>query len=127
MSIFSQVEMKYNANSEKLPEWVQLMYADNSDEEAVINAYTDYYKKNKLVKNKHTQYYKRWLRNISRFSNAKPTLQTSKSTNQWECVGPWDFDKDAASRSYAPGAAHVYTVEQSVSNSNILYAGSATA
>ena len=78
-------------------------------------------------KNKHTQYYKRWLRGISRFSNAKPTLQTSKSSNQWECVGPWDFDKDAASRSYAPGAAHVYTVEQSVSNPNILYAGSATA
>ncbi|MGY8989071.1 MAG: WD40/YVTN/BNR-like repeat-containing protein, partial [Flavobacteriales bacterium] len=41
--------------------------------------------------------------------------------------GPWDFDQHAASRSYAPGAAHVYTVEQSVSNSNVLYAGTATA
>ena len=124
--LIAQTEMKYNANSENLPEWVQLMYADNPDEGAVINAYTDYYKKNQLVKNKHTQYYKRWLRGISRFSNAKPTLKTSKSSNQWECVGPWDFDKDAMSRSYAPGAAHVYTVEQSVSNPNILYAGSAT-
>tara|TARA_B100001250_G_scaffold257425_1_gene221623 strand:- start:1451 stop:4744 length:3294 start_codon:yes stop_codon:yes gene_type:complete len=103
------------------------MYADNPDEGEVINAYNDYYKKNELVKNKHTQYYKRWLRSISRFSNAKPTIKTSKSSNQWECVGPWDFDKDAESRSYAPGAAHVYTVEQSVSNPNVLYAGSATA
>ena len=126
-SVVAQVEMKYNAISENLPEWVQLMYAENPDEGEVINSYTNYYKKNELVKDKHTQYYKRWLRNISRFSNAKPTLQTSKSSNQWECVGPWDFDKDAASRSYAPGAAHVYTVEQSVSNPNILYAGSATA
>ena len=42
-------------------------------------------------------------------------------------MGPWDFDKDAASRSYAPGAAHIYTVEQSISNPNVLYAGSATA
>ncbi|MDP7568211.1 MAG: PKD domain-containing protein, partial [Flavobacteriales bacterium] len=126
-SVVAQVEMKYNANTENLPIWVQLMYADNPDEGAVINAYTDYYKKNELVKNKHTQYYKRWLRGISRFSNAKPTLQTSKSSNQWECIGPWDFDKDAASRSYAPGAAHVNTVEQSISNPNILYAGSATA
>jgi photosystem II stability/assembly factor-like uncharacterized protein len=125
-SLFSQVEMKYNANSENLPAWVQLMYADDPDEGEVINAYTDYYKKNKLVKNKHTQYYKRWLRGISRFSNAKLTLQTSESSNQWECVGPWDFDKDAASRSYAPGSAHVYTVEQAVSNPNVLYAGSAT-
>ena len=89
--------------------------------------YTDFYKKNELVKNKHTQYYKRWLRGISRFSNAKPILKTSKSSNQWECVGPWDFDKDAASRSYAPGAAHVYTIEQAASNPNVLYAGSATA
>ena len=127
LSVFSQVEMKYNSNAENMPTWVQLMYGNNPDEGEVINAYTDYYKKNELVKNKHTQYYKRWLRNISRFSNAKPTLKTSKSSNQWECVGPWDFDKDAASRSYAPGAAHVYTVEQSVSNPNILYAGSATA
>ena len=126
MSMFSQVEMRYNANSENLPEWVQLMYADNPDEGEVINAYTDYYKKNQLVKNKHTQYYKRWQRNISRFSNSKPTLQTSKSTNQWKCVGPWDFDQHAASRSYAPGSAHVNTVEQSISNPNILYAGSAT-
>jgi len=127
LSLFSQVEMKYDANAENLPKWVQLMYADNPDEGEVVNAYTDYYKKNKLVKNKYTQYYKRWLRGISRYSDSKPTFQTSKSTNQWECVGPWDFDKDAISRSYAPGAAHVYTVEQSVSNPNILYAGSATA
>ena len=96
LSLFAQVEMKYNANAENLPEWVQLMYADNPDEGEVIKSYTDYYKTHELVKNKHTQYYKRWLRGISRFSNAKPTLKTSKSSNQWECVGPWDFDKDAA-------------------------------
>ena len=126
-SLIAQVEMKYDSNDENLPTWVQLMYDDNPDEGAVISAYTDYYKNNTLIKNKHTQYYKRWLRGISRFSNAKPNLKTSKSSNQWECVGPWDFDKDAMSRSYAPGAAHVYTVEQSIINPNILYAGSATA
>ncbi len=126
-SAFSQIEMKYNENAENLPRWVQLMYANNPDEEAVINAYTQYYKKNKLTKNKHTQYYKRWLRTISRFSNAKSTLEKSKSNNQWQCIGPWDFDKDAASRSYAPGSSHIYTIEQSISSPNILYAGSATA
>ena len=101
-ALYAQVEMKYNAHAENLPTWVHLMYTDNPDEGEVINGYTNYYKKNELVKNKHTQYYKRWLRDISRFSNAKPTIQTSKSSNQWECVGPWDFDKDAMSRSYAP-------------------------
>ena len=54
-------------------------------------------------------------------------FEKSKSNNQWQCVGPWDFDKDAASRSYAPGSAHIYTIEQSISSPNILYAGSATA
>ena len=127
LSVFSQVEMKYTTSSENLPNWSQLMYTENPDAGEVIEAYTNYYKKNKLVKNKHTQYYKRWLRGISRFSDAKPNTTSSKSSNQWECIGPWDFDKEAASRSYAPGAAHVYTVEQAVSNPNILYAGSATA
>ena len=127
ISVYAQNEVKYDANSANLPIWVQLMYSDSPDEGEVINAYTNYYKKNELVKNKHTQYYKRWLRNISRLSDAKPTSQISKSSNQWECVGPWDFDKDAASSSYAPGAAHVYTVEQALSNPNILYAGTATA
>ena len=51
----------------------------------------------------------------------------SQSSNQWQCIGPWDFDKEAASRSYAPGAAHVYTIEQSISSPNVLYAGTATA
>ena len=126
-SATAQVEMKYNSNAENLPTWVQLMYADNPDEGEVINAYTDYYKKNELVKNKHTQYYKRWVRSLSRTTNIDNIKSKSKSTNQWECVGPWDFDKDANSRSYAPGSAHVYTVEQSISNPNILYAGTATA
>ena len=60
--------MKYNSNTEKLPNWAQLMYADNPDAGAVVEAYSKHYKKNKLVKNKHTQYYKRWIRSISRFS-----------------------------------------------------------
>ena len=56
-SLFSQIEMKYNPNSENLPKWVQLMYSENSDEGEVINAYNDYYKKEELIKNKHTQSY----------------------------------------------------------------------
>ena len=58
--------MKYNPKSDKTPEWAQIMYKESPDIERVIKAYTDYYKKNKFVKNKHTQYYKKWLRNFSR-------------------------------------------------------------
>ena len=125
-SLFSQTEQRYDLGSSELPNWVNLMYSENIDEGKVINAYQQYYKENNLIKNKHTQYYKRWIRGLSR--ETLPTKnKKSKSSNQWECVGPWDFDINAQSRSYAPGAAHLYTIEQSISNSNILYAGSATA
>ena len=127
VTVYSQTEMKYNAKSENLPNWTELMYSENPDEGEVIKLYRKYYKTNEFVKNKHTQYYKRWIRNISRYTNSKLESSSSESSNQWQCVGPWDFDQHAASRSYAPGAAHVYTVEQSVNNSNVLYAGTATA
>ena len=124
----AQTEMKYNSQSEDLPYWAKLMYSENPNEGEVINAYRIYYKENKLTKNKHTQYYKRWIRSLSRDFDAENLLRNnSKNSNQWECVGPWDFDQYAESRSYAPGASHVYTVEQSVSDANVLYAGTATA
>jgi photosystem II stability/assembly factor-like uncharacterized protein len=123
----AQTEYQYPIASDNNIEWIELMYQEKADKGLVIEAYNNYYKSHKLVKNKHTQYYKRWVREMSRFSDSKTNSTSSKSSNQWECVGPWDFDKDANSRSYAPGAAHVYTVEQAVSNQNVLYAGTATA
>ena len=125
-NLYSQSEKRYDINSSNLPEWVTLMYSDNADEGKVIEAYESFYRDNNFIKNKHTQYYKRWLRNLSR-ETIPPKKVKSTSSNNWQCIGPWDFDKDAASRSYAPGAAHLYTIEQSLSNSNVLYAGAATA
>lgn len=45
------------------PEWVKMMYSDSEDRAAVRSAYEDYYKVRPLVKNKDTQFYKRWMRN----------------------------------------------------------------
>ena len=124
-SLTAQVEMKYNQDSKELPKWVQLMYSEKPNEGEIIEEYNKFYSKNKFVKNQQTQYYKRWIRSISRTTNLNTNSSKSKSSNQWQCIGPWDFDKDANSRSYALGSAHVYTVEQSISNPNILYAGTA--
>jgi len=129
---FSQLEYKYDSNSTHLPYWVQEMYSENPDPGKVELLYQEYYNNNKFIKNKHTQYYKRWKRFLSR-----EIINTDKynSTNiqkkvsglpQWECVGPFDFDRNAASTSYAAGAAHLYTVEQAISNTDVLYAGGAT-
>ena len=126
-NVFAQSEIDYDSDSESFPKWIKLMYSENADPGIVIEEYTKFYKENKFIKNQHTQYYKRWIREINRHSNRNISSQISKSNNQWESIGPWDFDIDAASRSYAPGAAHVYTVEQSINNHNVLYAGTATA
>ena len=126
LNALSQIEKKYDNSSDKLPNWVQLMYADKPNVGNVIEEYENYYKTNSFNKNKHTQYYKRWIRSFSR-ETIEVKKSNNKSSNNWEGVGPWDFDINAESRSYAPGAAHLYTVEQSKSNNNVLYAGAATA
>ena len=118
------------------------MYSEDADAGAVVSAYEAYYKDNPFVKNEHTQYYKRWLRSIAREqgtsgktpADARYVARRSKNSSinrapseTWSSIGPFDWDHEAADRSYAPGAAHVYTVEQSISDPDILYAGTATA
>ena len=126
LNVLSQIEKKYDKSSDKLPNWVQLMYADEPNVGNVIEEYENYYKTTSFNKNKHTQYYKRWIRSFSR-ETIEVKISNNKSSNNWEGIGPWDFDINAESRSYAPGSAHLYTVEQSKSNNNVLYAGAATA
>ena len=139
-SYHSQNEMKYKTNSSS-PEWIKSMYQENPNPGAVINQYEVYYSTHDFIRNEHTQYYKRWLRSISRevsfdansdagkaYMKKSRSLKAMKDENaEWSCIGPFDFDIDAASRSYAPGAAHVYTVKRCLSNPNIMYAGTATA
>lgn len=145
------MEMKVNASNPNLPDWVKLMYSANPDPEKVTEAFERYYETHPFVKNEYTQYYKRWLREVSRNPYSAPPdkgpnekdrqlgrayLQRSNETAQlrslsgvanWTCVGPVNFDNGASGTSYASGAAHVYTVEQSLSNTNVLYAGTANA
>ncbi|MEJ6686018.1 MAG: T9SS type A sorting domain-containing protein [Crocinitomicaceae bacterium] len=136
----AQFEQKYSAKSNS-PDWVKFLYEAPADPQKVIAAYELYYQSHSLVKSEHTQYYKRWLRSFSRelsfslfskvdqdYVNRSVALREQKDfDSEWICIGPYDFDKEASSRSYAPGAAHIYTVERSFSNSNIMFAGSATA
>ena len=70
VSVFSQEEFKYNSHVETLPNWIQLMYSKNADKGDVIEAYTKFYESNKFTKNKHTQYYKRWIRALSRTTSS---------------------------------------------------------
>lgn len=138
-TLYGQQEYAYELRqNEEAPLWVQLMYTKDADPGEVIKQYDEYYRNNPLVKNQHTQYYKRWISGLSKNVVANPIYdpiylqkyneaKNKRSTSNWSTVGPIDWDHDAAARSYAPGSAHIYTVEQSISNPDILYAGSANA
>ena len=140
--LVAQVEYQYESVISDYPEWVRLMYQEDADPGEVVRAYDTYYSDNDFVKNTHTQYYKRWLRSIARDLPTNGRTQSDRrylertqaasaklrsEDDQWVSLGPWDWDHDAADRSYAPGAAHVYTVEQALSDPDVLYAGTATA
>jgi len=137
------------ANQNMLPEWASIMYSADPNMTEVMQKYREYYQQNPFVKNVHTRYYSRWVHENYKFLNddgfiRRPSqaqgdslmqaLQNAKqagnrfgSGSTWECIGPFDFDKDANGRSHAPGAAHVYTIERAASNPDILVAGTATA
>lgn len=136
---FSQDLMKYSHSSEEnMPDWAKEMYKDNADPGKVLKLHDAYYENTIFVKNKHTQYLKKWLRAIGRSHDRSASedraylakIEQAKglrnNTATWTSLGPYDWDHSAAARSYAPGSAHVYSVEQSVSNPDIVYAGTAT-
>ena len=137
LSFLSQREIKYK-HSENDPNWIKMLYSENLDPEKLIKSYTKFYKENEFRKNQHTQYYKRWLRSFSRdkvntsssesYVNRSLNFRNSIDPNStWQCIGPWDFDVNAAGSSYAPGAAHVYTVKRCLSDTSVMFAGTATA
>lgn len=135
----AQLESPYTLRqSEAAPDWVIEMYKPDPNPGEVMRLYDAYYKVNPFVKNQHTQYYKRWISGLSKNVVPNPAVDSvymrryfeakqRRTPANWSTVGPIDWDHTAAARSYAPGSAHVYTVEQSISDENIIYAGTANA
>ena len=69
----------------ELPQWVQLMYAPDADPGAVQAAYDAYYAANPFVKNIHTQYFKRWKRELGR----RTELDDRRTDSTWPIEGPY--------------------------------------
>jgi hypothetical protein len=129
----------------EVPEWVRLMNSEHPDVLKVMGAYEAYYRTHPFEKNIDTKRYKRFVHDavhdpqprdpegreeyrhdLQHYVNASHDLLAERSVN-WTCIGPFDYDNTAASKSYAQGAAHVYTVEQSTVDPNLIWAGTATA
>lgn len=136
--ILSCFTATFAQESGTMPEWARMLYA-NEDPQEIMDAYHSYYQSHPFVKNRFTQDFKRWQRSFSRPNySTQQTREAQAYVNQsknpakafdseWTCIGPYNFDISAASRSYAPGAAHVYTIESCLASPSIMYAGTATA
>ncbi len=140
-------QLPYSINAPDLPDWVHLLYSDTANESQIQAAFEAYYQQHPFEKNQHTQYFKRWKRQLARaphwsgmsdrerhhYRRQQAVYLQQRASNNgrnlpaWQSLGPFDFDKEAASASYACGAAHVYVVRQAPSNPSVLYAGTATA
>lgn len=131
-----------SSNETEVPIWYSMIQSANPDPGQIEQLYQDYYANHLFEKNTYTQAYKHFMMDLTRsipdqndarynnefYEEQSEMLSEDRSSNSsWTCVGPFDFDKEANGRSYACGAAHIYTCEQSLSNPNILYAGSANA
>ena len=140
----AQIHQHGYASDPTIPSWAIAMYEPNPDWDKITAAKENYYKTHPFVKNAHTQFYKHSIHTIgigqgpksaeniandkayeARLVNAKNN-RTATVAN-WTCIGPFDYDEDCGSMSYAAGASHVYTTEQSISNPKVLYAGTANA
>jgi Concanavalin A-like lectin/glucanases superfamily/PKD domain len=131
----SQEKMVRSTESIEDAEWVKAMLSGKVDIGYVYDMYQAYYKTHTFEKNQYTRQFKRWLLDISRKVESTPEQDReyiaqykkahSNRSATWSPLGPIDWDHGAAGTSYAPGSAHMYTVEQSISNPDILYAGGA--
>lgn len=114
-AVYAQVQPVTPQLSAALPQWAQLMYAPDPDPGAVAAAYEAYYAAHPFEKNAHTQFYKRWKRELGhalvpidptqratyaqdlrRYLDATDALRAGRAAN-WSCIGPFDWDHGAAS------------------------------
>lgn len=146
----AQVNQIPHTIKENQPKWVQMMYAENPNLFELRDEYDAYYKTHPFIKNYDTQFFKRLLKENwiyvdnngfiqrppydpfleKKYLNQKEQNELSKSANsQWQELGPWQYDHEQAMdfQVQSPGSAHVYTCDQSLTNDQLVYAGTASA
>ncbi|HIO16116.1 MAG TPA: hypothetical protein EYN19_04645, partial [Flavobacteriales bacterium] len=113
--------------SSSTPVWAQMMYETPEKVGEIREGYESWRGLNPEAKTSHSQFYKRWMRQAQWTVDANPLV--GERSGSWSEVGPWHYDPEVAMyfEVQSPGACHVYTVEQSYSNPDVIYCGTATA
>ncbi|NNE28651.1 MAG: hypothetical protein HKN16_03395, partial [Saprospiraceae bacterium] len=130
---------------ESEPAWVHLMYAENPNVYEVIDLYEQFYKTNQFEKNLHTQNYKNWLFQtatyvtdegfieyenearklfVNQLKNKRSQLKEGRA-DYWSCLGPFETYANDGQLGVIPVSwqINVYCMDQSVTNPNLLFAG----
>jgi photosystem II stability/assembly factor-like uncharacterized protein len=124
------------------PTWAQMMYSENPNVFAVDKSFREYYRQHDFEKSYHTQYYKRWRREVDQYVNVagfvempseqdflreREALSESLNSNRagnWSLVGPlvaYDTGGEPTAEQ-----SNIYAIDQAPSNANVLYCGSET-
>ncbi|MCH2021190.1 MAG: YCF48-related protein [Saprospiraceae bacterium] len=141
--LYSNAQDRYKPSQTEintLPQWAQLMYGNNPNINQVDILYRDFYKTNSFEKNYHTQYYKKWRRQIGdridvdgyelKISLREKTDRINNVQNNhyrsgnWSVMGPFvsrNTNGDTVSQQ-----SNVYSVDQSLINPLIWYCGTET-
>ena len=127
---FSQhVPQTTYSGSADMPVFAQKMYSGDVSIEEVRRDFEQWRLENPFSKTQHTQFYKRWMRQAQWSQSDTNSVHRAERSGSWSEVGPWHYDPEVAMyfQVQSPGACHVYTVEQSYSNPDVIYCGTATA
>lgn len=136
-----------NPDDPSLPLWVKEMYSENPNVRRVDSLYQVYYSIHPFKKNTYTQYYKHWKFYVEKYTNGNGVInfpsaaqliqaeQTYKARNSgaerggpiWSFAGPKIHFKaryNSADQSIPlSDHANIHSIDQSASNSQILYCG----
>eukprot|EP01029_Cantina_marsupialis_P006920 TRINITY_DN1763_c0_g1_i1.p1 TRINITY_DN1763_c0_g1~~TRINITY_DN1763_c0_g1_i1.p1 ORF type:complete len:1362 (+),score=115.66 TRINITY_DN1763_c0_g1_i1:13206-17291(+) len=134
---------------ESTPEWARKMYSEDPNVLEVDYLYYQYYQNYSFQKNIHTQNYKYWKRQIQEYISSNGYIRISSRSKEdevrqkliqkrqlcklksgtgikanWVCLGPTETYNDNGEGNFPVSwQANVYSIDQSVSNPNILYVG----
>ena len=126
------------------PDWAVMMYGDDPNMFEVTTAFIKYYEEHEYVKTVHGQNYKFWIKTAGEYVNEEgfirlPTREqeealykklkkrkgetATKSSANWTSIGPFET-YHGGSLEPTSNQVNVYSLDQSESNSDVLFAGS---
>ncbi|MBC7777040.1 MAG: T9SS type A sorting domain-containing protein [Phycisphaerae bacterium] len=142
--LFSQQKPSVPFVTPDAPKWMQMLVEEHPNVFQIQKAYADYYENHAFEKNSYTQYFKHWMRWARPFVQSdgfvkEPTVKEmeeqekamlalrskelqGRGSSGWTFLGPKQtYDTDGLTE--VTWQTNVYSIDISLSNPNILYAG----